>query len=177
MKSLKSLSLSGTKVNLLQVKSVVSLKSLEVLTIWNTSFTEKDIQELKKLNKKIKILSGYKDDGNSAIQLTQPLLNNSSRVFKDQSKVELSHPRQDVSIRYTLDGTEPDSLTSPVFNNNLIIKSNSTIKAKAYKKGWISSGVSTFGFLRTSIKPDRIKLMFESEQYHKAILIQTIPIG
>ena len=121
------------------------------------------------LNKKIKILTGYKDDGNSPIQLTQPLLNNSSRVFKDQTKIELTHPRQDVSIRYTLDGTEPDSLTSPVFNNNLIIKSNSTIKAKAYKKGWISSGVSTFGFLRTSIKPDRIKLMFESEQYHKAM--------
>jgi len=169
LKSLKSLSLSGTKVNLMQVKSVVSLKSLEVLTIWNTSFSEKDIQELKKINKKLKILTGYKDDGNSPIQLTQPLLNNSSRVFKDQSKVELSHPRQDVSIRYTLDGTEPDSLTSPVFNNNLIIKSNSTIKAKAYKKGWISSGVSTFGFLRTAIKPDRIKLIFESEQYHKAM--------
>lgn len=169
LKSLKSLSLSGTKVNLLKVKSVISLKSLEVLTIWNTSFSEKDIQELKKLNKKIKILTGYKDDGNSPIQLTKPLLNNSSRVFKDQSKIELSHPRQDVSIRYTLDGTEPDSLTSPVFNNNLIIKSNSTIKAKAYKKGWISSGISTFGFLRTAIKPDRIKLMFESEQYHKAM--------
>ena len=54
LKSLKSLSLSGTKVNLLQVKSVVSLKSLELLTIWNTSFTEKDIQELKKLNKKLR---------------------------------------------------------------------------------------------------------------------------
>jgi hypothetical protein len=166
---LKSLSLSGTKVNLAQVKPIVSLKSLEELTIWNTSFSEKDIQELKKLNKKIKILTGYKDDGNSPIQLTQPLLNNNSRVFKDQTKIQLTHPRQDVSIRYTLDGTEPDSINSPVFNNNLIIKSNSTIKAKAYKKGWLSSGVSTFGFLKTSIKPDRIKIMFESDQYHKAM--------
>jgi hypothetical protein len=169
LKSLKSLSLSGTKVNLAQVKPIVSLKSLEELTIWNTSFSEKDIQELKKLNKKIKILTGYKDDGNSPIQLTQPLLNNNSRVFKDQTKIQLTHPRQDVSIRYTLDGTEPDSINSPVFNNNLIIKSNSTIKAKAYKKGWLSSGVSTFGFLKTSIKPDRIKIMFESDQYHKAM--------
>jgi hypothetical protein len=169
LKSLKSLSLSGTKINLAQVKPIVSLKSLEELTIWNTSFSEKDIQELKKLNKRIKIIAGYKDDGNNPIQLSQPLLSNSSRVFKDQSKIELSHPRQGVSIRYTLNGTEPDSLTSPVFKNDLIIKSNSTIKAKAYKKGWLSSGVSTFGFLRTAIKPDRIKLLFESDQYHKAM--------
>jgi uncharacterized membrane protein len=169
LKSLKSLSLSGTKINLAQVKPIVSLKSLEELTIWNTSFSEKDIQELKKLNKRIKIIAGYKDDGNNPIQLSQPLLSNSSRVFKDQSKIELSHPRQGVSIRYTLNGTEPDSLTSPVFKNDLIIKSNSTIKAKAYKKGWLSSGVSTFGFLRTAIKPDRIKLFFESDQYHKAM--------
>jgi uncharacterized membrane protein len=169
LKSLKSLSLSGTKVTITQVQPIVSLKSLEELTIWNTSFSEKDIQELKKLNKRLKIITGFKDDGTSPIQLSQPLLSNSSRVFKDQSKVELSHPRQDVIIRYTLDGSEPDSLKSPVFKDDLIIKSNSTIKAKAYKKGWLSSGVSTFGFLRTAIKPDRIKLLMESDQYHKAM--------
>ena len=169
LKSLKSLSLSGTKVTLTQVRPIVSLKSLEELTIWNTSFSEKDIQELKKMNKRIKIITGFKDVGTAPIQLSQPLLSNSSRVFKDQSKVELSHPRQEVIIRYTLDGTEPDSLTSPVFKNDLIIKSNSTIKAKAYKKGWLSSAVSTFGFLRTAIKPDRIQLLLESDQYHKAL--------
>jgi len=169
LKSLKSLSLSGTKVTLAQVRPLISLKSLEELTIWNTSFSEKDIQELKKLNKKIKIITGFKDVGSAPIQLSQPLLGNSSRVFKDQGKVELTHPRQGVIIRYTLDGTEPDSLTSPVFKNDLIIKSNSTIKAKAYKKGWLSSGVSTFGFLRTAIKPDRISLLFETDQYHKAM--------
>ena len=169
LKYLKSLSLSGTKVTFAQVKPIVSLKSLEELTIWNTSFSEKDIQELKKMNKRIKILSGYKDDGNTPIQLSQPLLRNTSRVILDQSNIELAHPRQDVNIRYTLDGTDPDSLTSPVFNNDLILKSNSTIKAKAYKKGWLSSGISTFSFLRTAIKPDRIKLLLEPDQYHKAL--------
>ncbi|SDM29335.1 Uncharacterized membrane protein [Daejeonella rubra] len=168
LKFLKSLSLSGTQVNLKQVQPVIALKSLEELTIWNTSFSAKDIQELKRLNKNLKIITGFKDDGTTLIRLSQPLLKNSSRVFKDQSAIELSHPRQGVTIRYTLDGTEPDSLTSAVFKNDLNIKMNATIKAKAYKKGWLSSEVSTFGFLRTAIKPDMINLLFVPNEYHKA---------
>jgi uncharacterized membrane protein len=166
--SLKILSLSGTSVNLKQVQPLLALKNLEELTIWNTKLSESELNQLKKSTKKVRIISGFKDDGTTLVKLSPPFLKNKSRVFIGQGTIELTHPRKGVIIKYTLDGTEPDSLNSTVFKNTLKINNNSIIKAKAFKNGWLSSDVITYGFLKTALKPEGIKLINSPNEYHKA---------
>lgn len=168
LKSLKSLSLSGTAITFNQLKPLLTLKALEELTIWNTKISETELNQLKKLNKKVRIISGFKDDGKTLVKLSSPSLKNKSRVFIGEGLVDLTHPRQGVSIRYTLDGTDPDSVKSPLFKSGLKIKDNTIIKAKAFKNGWISSEISNFGFLKTNLRPNKIKLIFDPNEYHKA---------
>ena len=168
LKSLKTLSLSGTSIKLKHVESLMGMDNLKELTLWNTGLSELELKQLKNLNKKVKIISGFKDDGTTLVKLSQPLLKNNSRVFKGQGSIVLAHSRQGVIIRYTLDGTEPDSLKSQIFKDNIIIKDNSIIKAKAFKNGWLSSNLTTFGFLKTVYKPDLIKLLTGANEYHKA---------
>jgi uncharacterized membrane protein len=159
LKKLKVLSLSGTKVKLQQLLPLISNKNLRELSVWNTSLTEKDILQLKKANSSLNIITGFKDDGTTLIQLSKPLLNNDSRVFLSRSNIQLAHPRKDVIIRYTLDGKDPDSLISPVFKKDIMITENAVIKAKAYKAGWKSSEISTFTFYKSAFKPDNISLL------------------
>ena len=159
LKKLQTLSLSGTRINLQQLLPIISNKNLRELSVWNTSLTEKDIQQLKKVNSSLNIITGFKDDGKTLIQLSNPALKNNSTVFMSRTNIQLSHPRKDVIIRYTLDGTDPDSISSPVFKNDIMISENAMIKAKAYKSGWKSSDVSSFTFYKSAFKPDNINLL------------------
>jgi len=159
LKKLETLSLSGTRINLQQLLPIISNKNLRELSVWNTSLTEKDITQLKKVNSSLNIITGFKDDGKTLIQLSNPALKNNSTVFVSRTNVQLSHPRKDVIIRYTLDGKDPDSLASPVFKNEIMISENTMIKAKAYKSGWKSSDVSNFAFYKSAFKPDNINLL------------------
>lgn len=159
LKKLQTLSLSGTRINLEQLLPIISNKNLRELSVWNTSLSEKDILQLKKVNRSLNIITGFKDEGETLIQLSNPALKNNSTVFMIRTNVQLSHPRKDVIIRYTLDGTDPDSLASPVFKNEIMISENTMIKAKAYKSGWKSSNVSSFNFYKSAFKPDHINLL------------------
>lgn len=168
LKALRTLSLSGTAITFQQLKPLLALKNLDELTIWNTKLSENELNQLNKLNQRVRIISGFKDDGKTLVKLSPPSLKNKSRVFIGEGLVDLTHPRQGVNIRYTLDGTDPDSIKSPLFKSGLKIKDNSIIKARAYKNGWISSEISNYGFLKTSLMPNKIKLVLDPNEYHKA---------
>lgn len=177
LKKLQVLSLSGTRVNLQQLLPLVANKNLRELSVWNTSLSEKDVLQLKSTNTSLNIITGFKDDGTTLIQLSKPSLKNNSRVFMSQTSVQLNHPRKDVIIRYTLDGTEPDSLISPVFKDGLLITENVMIKAKAYKTGWKSSEVSNFAFYKSTFKPDHISLLSTADISYKGNGTQTLIDG
>jgi uncharacterized membrane protein len=177
LKKLQVLSISGTKVNIDQLLPLMSNKNLRELSIWNTPISEKDVLKLKTVNKNLNIITGFKDDGSTLIQLSKPFLKNSSRVFASSTNVEIVHPIKDVLIRYTLDGTDPDSLSSPVFNKQILITKNSTIKTKAYKSGWKSSEISTFAFSKSTFKPDNITLLSIADISYKGHGTKTLIDG
>jgi hypothetical protein len=62
-------------------------------------------------------------------------------------------------MRYTLDGTDPDSLDSPVYKEPLDVGNLASIKAKAFKEGWLTSDVAEFIFFRKGFRPDTIALL------------------
>jgi hypothetical protein len=57
-------------------------------------------------------------------------------------------------MRYTLDGSDPDSIKSPAYNGTLVLDTNCTVKVKAYKQGWLSSEVIETYFFKSSYRAD-----------------------
>jgi hypothetical protein len=89
-------------------------------------------------------------------------------VFTGNTPVQLHHPIRGAEMRYTVDGSNPDSLHSPVFDNNVTIGKNTTVKAKAYKTGWYSSDVAIFDFFKNTFIPDSVALSLPLNSVHQA---------
>ncbi|MBR7023312.1 MAG: chitobiase/beta-hexosaminidase C-terminal domain-containing protein, partial [Bacteroidales bacterium] len=73
------------------------------------------------------------------------------RMFNRPLTISMTCAGPDAEIRYTTDGSEP-TMKSPVYNKSFIILKTTTIKAKAFKKGGISSFVTLRQFNRLNIK-------------------------
>ncbi len=169
LQHLQSLAISGTKINYKDLIAVLPvLKDLKTIAVWNTPLSEAEIKQLQTSNKNIRFIEGFVDDGSDKLKLNPPHVENASMVFAQSSPVLLSHPVKGVEIRYTLDGTEPDSLKSPVFSSAVTVKENTVVKAKAYKPGWFSSDVVNFSFLKSTIKPDSLRLLYKLNSVHQA---------
>lgn len=165
LKELRQLSLSGTAIKKTDILKLSPLKKLSRLFIWNTTLTESDITALKNTMQDIVFEKGFKDD-TTVLKLTPPLLLNEEQVINAPVILKLKHYIKGVSIRYTLDGTEPDSIASPEYNNNIVLTANVTVKAKAFKKGWISSTVMENYFFSSKYTADSvINLLPADEQY------------
>jgi len=153
LKSLQQLSLSGTKVDKGNLMSLSSISSLTQLFVWNTPLSEKEIIDLKLKLKGVLIEKGFTDD-TSIIKLTPPILLNEEQVITTPVKLKLKHYINGATIKYTLDGTEPDSINSRIYSNDILLTGNTTLKAKAFKKGWISSNTIEAYFFSSKFKPD-----------------------
>jgi uncharacterized membrane protein len=165
LKELRQLSLSGTAVKKENIVQLSSLKKLTQLFIWNTALNEKDIADLKNTMKDIAFEKGFKGD-TTILKLTPPILLNEEQIITTPITLQLKHYINGASIRYTLDGTEPDSINSPEYNNNITLAKNVTVKAKAFKQGWISSAVMENYFFSSKYKADSvINLQPTDEQY------------
>ena len=169
LKHLESLALSGTKTTYADLRSQIGgFKNLKTLALWETELTDNEIQQLKKANPKIQFIAGFDGDKSEPIRLNVPQVKNSSTIFNQSIIPQIKHPIKGVEIRYTTDGTEPDSLKSSVFGDKIVLTENTTIKAKAYKSGWFSSPVATFNFYKSTYKPDSVNLLMPLNQVHQA---------
>ncbi|HKG08605.1 MAG TPA: c-type cytochrome domain-containing protein [Pedobacter sp.] len=153
---LRHVSLSSTAVTLKDVNEFVKSGNLRQITLWNTGLNAADLQKLQKNNQKLHIDGGFKDDGKSFVKLNQPRLNTDKSTFAKPFNLELKHAVNGVQIRYTLDGSNPDSLTSAVYKDPLPIHANVMLKARAFKKGWSGSDLLVFPLYRNAYKPDSI---------------------
>jgi uncharacterized membrane protein len=167
LQSLRSLSLSGTSVKATDLEALSSLTELSALFLWNTSLSEQDISALKQRFPKINIESGYKGAGIVA-KLNAPIIEGEEQVFSSSTKVKLKNFIQGAVLHYTLDGSEPDSLNSPIFSGDSIsIEKSCQLSAKAFLPGWISSEVSKRSFYKTGILPDSIVLLYPPNPQYK----------
>ena len=169
LKQLKTLNISGTKITLAELQaSIGKLTSLKSMSVWNTGLTPTEVQQLQKTYKNIAFIAGFKDEGNNPIKLNTPQVKNSSMVFIQELSVKLHHPIRGVEIRYTTDGTAPDSLHSALFTNQTVLKNSTKIRAKAFKKGWFGSDEVVFDFYKNTYQPDSISLLLPLNRVHQA---------
>ncbi|MEI7586132.1 MAG: c-type cytochrome domain-containing protein [Runella sp.] len=169
LKHLQSLTLSGTKVNFIGLKThLPSFKTLKMISIWETALTVSEIDQLKKANKNLTIIAGFRDDGSNPIQLIPPQVTNNSMIFSKPVLVQLAHAVKGVDIRYTTDGTLPDSVHSQRFTGQTTLEKSTTIRAKAFKNGWLGSDEVVFDFFKNAYKPDSARLLLPLNRLYQA---------
>ncbi|RYZ45895.1 MAG: hypothetical protein EOO14_25205, partial [Chitinophagaceae bacterium] len=127
---LRQLSLAGTGVKWPQLQALLAMPKLSKLFLWNTAVGPAEIAKAASQFKNISFDEGYKGD-TVVLKLNPPLLENEEQIVTEPVALKLKHYVKDVSIRYTTDGSEPDSLSSPVYKDNFVIDKNVLIKAKA----------------------------------------------
>ncbi len=166
LKELRQLSLSGTAIKKEDLLKLSSGKKLKHLFIWNTTLTDAEITDLKSRMKDMVIEKGFKGD-TTILKLTPPVLLNEEQIITEPIRLQLKHYVNGTSIRYTLDGTEPDSSLSPEYNSNIMLTKNVTIKSKAFKKGWVSSDILENYFYSSKYKVDSIINLLPPEEQYK----------
>jgi uncharacterized membrane protein len=169
LKNLSSLAISGTKINYKELHSwLPAFKNLKSVAIWNTPLSVSEIAQLQKANSNIAIIGGFKDDGKNVLRLNPPQMKNSSPVFSESLALQLKHPINGVEIRYTTDGSEPDSTKSPLVNDKMLLTKSESIKAKAFKNGWYGSETVEFNVYKSRLQPDSVNLLAPLNRVHQA---------
>jgi uncharacterized membrane protein len=158
LKELKQLSLSGTGVNAANLGVLSSLPQLTQLYIWSTPAQSQNLAVIQRQFKNTKIETGFAGD-TIVIKLNQPIVENEEQILLQPVPLKLKHFVKGVIIHYTTDGTEPDSIHSPVYKGDFLMGKAMTVKAKAFKPGWISSDVTERTFYKAGYKIDSIRFL------------------
>ncbi|HXB10074.1 MAG TPA: c-type cytochrome domain-containing protein, partial [Puia sp.] len=157
LKHLKTLSLAGTAVNAEAVHRLGAIKTLRSLYIWNTGIAAADIGTLQKERNDLAVITGFRAD-TVHIKLNAPRIGTEDRVIRSSLSLELKHFVPGVTMKYTLDNSDPDS-AGIVYNGPVLLTSHVNLKAKAYKKGWLASDEATASFFSEKYRPDSILLL------------------
>lgn len=146
LQNLSSLGLSNTSIDKTNIQVVKDFPALHHVYVWNTKISLEDLKILQKELPEIKFNEGYITKDTEVLQLSPPLLKNKSTVLAADEFIELDNKLAGVTTRYTLDGSEPDSLKALVYDKPLKIKEYTVLKVKNFKAKWKSSEVKTFTF-------------------------------
>ena len=166
---LKSISLSGTQVNYQDLQiAMQGMKKLQAIYLWDTPLTADDLKVLSAKFKTVQIIGGFKDDGKNPLKLNPPELKNTSTIFDTEAPLTLFHTIKGVEIRYTMDGSPIDSVKSAIFDGKVKINSNTRIRARAFKAGWIGSDEAVFEYYKCAIKPDSVTVVLPLNRVHQA---------
>lgn len=161
--NLKELSLSGTSVTTDDLQALTTAPKLKNVYVWNTSITESGA---KKIKSSFAVQTGFYSD-TVVMKLTPPVLQNEEQIITEATPLQLKHYVNGTTIRYSLDGKEPDSISSPVYDKNSVISKTALLKAKAFKPGWISSDVMEAWFYKSTYTPDSIALFTPGDDMYK----------
>ncbi|MDR7130721.1 putative membrane protein [Algoriphagus sp. 4150] len=167
LKTLKTLAISGNTIDNTSLQNLSKIKSLKKLYLWQTGLGNQEQETIRKSLPSTELFFGF--DGKGIIyELNSPAISQADVIYQDSLELKLSHPIKTVELRYTLDGTEPDSITSPVYTNPLFVKKTGKIRTQAYAEGWKGSKVAEAVFMHSGIKPAEFILVHEPNSKYKA---------
>jgi len=151
MKKLESLSVSGTAISMQGLNTLVTNKKITEIFVWDSKIKSDEVLSLQQKNPQVTIETGFQGADTMVIALNKPLIKTPEGFFHDSGKIVLAHVIKNVELRYTLDGSAPDSCYSPVYKEPIIIREDMSLQVKAYKKGWLSSEVIKTSYLKAGI--------------------------
>jgi len=162
--NLKHVSLSGTEVTKDALKAILSLPELNEVFIWNTAITESELIELEKTYPKIRFVHTLFNDP-SVLALSNPILVNEG-ILKKGELLQLKHTMPGVVIRYSLNGTLPDSISSPTYEAPISVNETVKLKALACKDGWYCSNLLEITCYVEGYKPTQVTLLKPADKQY-----------
>lgn len=153
LKNLESVSLANTR---LQEPDLAVLARLNTVYLWESGFTAADRDRLKKLNPAIQLDTGQRE--NERIAINPPESTQKKAFLAAGTPVVLKHALPGVLIRYTRDGSVPDSTHGETYTQPLTVQGRTQIKARAFKEGWLGSTVLELDYLVNGVTPDSAAL-------------------
>ncbi|MGK7395780.1 MAG: c-type cytochrome domain-containing protein [Candidatus Cyclobacteriaceae bacterium M3_2C_046] len=158
-KNLKSLAVSNTEVGENFSKALDHLPNLKQVYLWSTRLDTGQINQLRQRYSHITFYEGYIPNDNEILPLSAPALENETLIIAANDSIRIKHAFRDANIRYTLDGTDPDSLNSLIYQQPVPMDSFTTLKAKAFKAGWLSSDVKQWALYKKQYQPMKVELI------------------
>jgi hypothetical protein len=168
-----NLSICGIEVNQSSLKTLLEKAPFTEVHLWTNHSSEKEFQQLSASNKKVKIIIGDNLDA-EIIKLTSPIIDQDSSIIAGSLDVVIKHFLKGTVVRYTTDGTDPDSLSSPIYTKKLRFTKNTILKTKAFKPGWISSDMVQKTFYKSAIHPDTIYFVTNPDKKYAGIGAKTL---
>ena len=165
--NLKSLAISGNTFGDEGIETLKKLTQLKRLYIWQSGMTENGRNELKKALSSVQIDFGFDDKG-IIYPLNAPKIDFEKVMFQGSTEVKITHPISSVEIRYSVDGTEPDSINSPVYDKPISMTQTTQIRARAFAKGWIGSVEAKALLFKEGLKPKSYKLANDPHKSYAA---------
>ncbi|MCC6762600.1 MAG: chitobiase/beta-hexosaminidase C-terminal domain-containing protein [Chitinophagaceae bacterium] len=153
LSQLQQLSVSGTNITEAALRQLSKWPGLVTVYAWQTKVPATTQAAVQQALGKTRIQWGFNGD-TIQMKLNAPIIDNEAQVMTGPIELRLKHFLPGVSIRYTLDGSEPDSIRSPEYTAGTMIHEQGLMKAKAFKAGWISSDVSSLFFYKNKYRPD-----------------------
>lgn len=158
LKKLKSISLAGMIIDNNKLELLLKGSNIKTIQLWENGLKQKDIAPIALKYPGIQFVVGDNLE-DSIMKLNKPLIEQDSTIITNSIYVPIKHFLKGVTIKYTLDDTEPDSITSPTYNSPIVLTKNTTLKTKAFKKGWLASDMVQKSFYKSSLSPDTIILL------------------
>lgn len=155
---LEVLAISGNTLDEEGIKSLVSMRQLRHLYLWQTGLKEHQKNQLSKALSTTQLDFGYEGVG-VVYPLNPPKIKFESTLFEGKTEVSLSHPIRSTEIRYTLDGSLPDSISSPVYKEPIALSASTPIRARAFAAGWIGSTDTKELLIKKGITPSAFNLV------------------
>ncbi len=166
--NLTSLAVANTGVDASELKALLKkLPNLKEVFVWGTELTTDNISELSKQYKKITFDQGYISDDDEMIVLNPPIIDNEETVIVGEIPISFSHPLPNVTIRYTTDGSDPDSVTGFVYSKPFVIDDFTMLKAVATKSGWYTSDVVQQSYYKSNFKAHSVALLTPPNPQYK----------
>ena len=153
LEKLAVIKVAGTATTGKGMESLSKSKSIKEVYGWNTKINDTEWNDLQKQFNGISWNTGFKPEANEVLKLTPPILKNESFLLSQDETVAMKHNLPGTLIRYTLDGTRPDSSTSTVYDKPLKLTSHSILKAIAVKNDWLKSNEVQYRFFVKGIIP------------------------
>jgi uncharacterized membrane protein len=164
LRKLEVLSLSGTQVTASELTALAAMPSLRKVFLWQTTVEISNLPVLQKTMPRVTWDLGSGPDPTEKLKLTPPQLGSPDKfIFTVSELLTLVHPMKGAGIRYTTNGSDPDSVGATLYASALPVTGPLTLKTIAVMDGWWASDVKTFHVFSAGIQPKDAKLLTQPD--------------
>jgi uncharacterized membrane protein len=148
---LRSISAAGTAISMEGLKSLLSNKQITEIFIWDSKVNMDEVVKLQKQHPGIQIDEGFQGADTMVVKLNKAIFKTPEGFFHDSGKVVISHVIKGTELRYTTDGSDPDSCVGAIYKEPITVTKNTVVRVKSFKKGWGSSEEEKRTFMKAGL--------------------------